>query len=105
MMPACRPNFAEAACTTWMDEQVFYVRDKSGIWIGYGGQTDVRRAKHFWLGMGMETKEQMYSNYKFFLWRTLCCVTELKDNNALRTGSFKLFKRPFPGFFKTILTL
>jgi len=49
-----------------MDEQVFYVRDKSGIWIGYGSQTDVRRAKHFWLGMGIETKEQMYSTYKFF---------------------------------------
>jgi len=25
--------------------------------------------------------------------------------NTLRTGSFKLFKCPFPGFFKTILTL
>ena len=23
--------------------------------------------------------------------------------NTLRTGSFKLFKRPFPGFFLTIL--
>jgi len=27
-----------------------------------------------------------------------------KDVNTLRTGSFKLFKRPFPGFL-TILTL
>ena len=25
--------------------------------------------------------------------------------NTLRAGSFKLFKRPFPGFFLTILTL
>ena len=27
------------------------------------------------------------------------------DINTLRTESFKLFKRPFPGFFLTILTL
>ena len=27
------------------------------------------------------------------------------DINTLRTGSFKLFRRPFPGFFLTILTL
>jgi len=44
--------------------------------------------------------------------RENCNVIELLGDglapnlfNTLRTGSFKLFKRPLPGFFKTILTL
>jgi len=34
----------------------------------------------------------------------LYMIEKLKSLNTLRTGSFKLFKRPFPGFL-TILTL
>ena len=36
--------------------------------------------------------------------RTLQPADSSSDVNTLRTGSFKLFKRPFPGFL-TILTL
>ena len=32
-------------------------------------------------------------------------IVHLVGFNTLRTGSFKLFKRPLPGFFLTILTL
>jgi hypothetical protein len=34
MLPACRPNFAEAARTTWEVELLFCERDKLGIQIG-----------------------------------------------------------------------
>jgi len=31
------------------------------------------------------------------LFDSTCIYTELPELNTLRTGSFKLFKRPFPG--------
>jgi len=51
-----------------------------------------------------QTQYTFYSQYtdiRYELTKLLCFNTQA---NTLRTGSFKLFKRPLPGFL-TILTL